>query len=125
MSRDVLIEAMVRWIDPNAVLRHSARQSGKLVSGPGSWVKQDAARYATAMNRARNALDALRTARPDIADVLDGKAVVVPVEISKDDAEGIWETAYDVWAEFGATDADAGREAHRAALAASPYRSAK
>jgi hypothetical protein len=111
MSRDVLIEAMAKAI---------CRTFYQTEWADTSWFRRD-----ICLNMAAAALDALRAARPDIAGVLDGKAEVMPVEISKDDAEGIWEAAYDVWAEFGATDADAGREAHRAALAASPYRSAK
>jgi hypothetical protein len=48
-------------------------------------------------------------------------AVVVPVEIDDETADGIWRAAYDEWAEFGSLDKDAGRVALRAMLAASPY----
>lgn len=74
--------------------------------------------------KVRAALQAFCDTIPGLSAVLDGKAAIVPVEISEDDAESIWEATYNVWAEFGATNANAGREAHRASLAASPYRSA-
>ena len=59
---------------------------------------------------------------PGLADVLDGKAVILPRKIGKENAEGVWQAAYDVWAEFGASDADAGHAAHDAMIAISPYR---
>jgi hypothetical protein len=38
-------------------------------------------------------------------------------EISDEEAEAIWRAAYDEWAEFGATDHDAGRAAYREVIA--------
>ena len=68
------------------------------------------------------ALPLITAATPGLSDVLDGKATIIPNKIGKEDAEGIWEAAYNVWAEFGASDAEAGQAAHDAAIHISPYR---
>lgn len=69
-----------------------------------------------------SALNAAFATIPGLSDVLDGKATIIPNKIGKEDAEGIWEAAYNVWAEFGASDAEAGQAAHDAAIHISPYR---
>lgn len=67
-------------------------------------------------------IDAMCYIIPGLRDVMDGEATIIPNKIGKEDAEGIWEAAYDAWADFGASDAEAGQAAHGAIIAASPYR---
>jgi hypothetical protein len=61
------------------------------------------------------------TARAALSAIEGMGCVVVPREIDDGTAEAIWAGAYGEWAEFGASDKDGGRAAHRAAIAASPF----
>jgi hypothetical protein len=53
---------------------------------------------------------------------IEAEAVIVPREIDDETAQGVWSAAYDEWAEYGASDQDAGRAGFTAMIAASPYR---
>lgn len=108
MTRDEIIEAMARAIHATAW-------------GEGQWETAGESEYREMDAMARAALDALKQNIPGLSDVIDGKAVIVPVKVTDEAADGVWRAAYDAWAEFGARDEDAGHAAHGAVLIASPY----
>jgi hypothetical protein len=73
MSRDVLIEAMALVLFNRMRLRRKMHPVDHI--GANNTPECNECRA-----EATASLDALRTARPDIADVIDGKAEVMPVE---------------------------------------------
>lgn len=123
MSRDVLIEAIARSI---CLVRAAPACSCTPETGCRALTDNLIGEFGTFGRHADAALDALRTARPDIADVLDGKAVVMPV------GSGDYvDLAHRILVFLGRDvhpsrepGADPRRDALAAMIAASPYRSA-
>ena len=110
MSRDVLIEAMALALFNRMRRRRKMRPVDHIGAN-------DTTECNECRAEATAALDALRTARPDIADVLDGKAAVVPMEATL----GQLEAGQIAWLRDSLRLSST---LYAAMIAASPYRSA-
>ena len=121
MTREELIKAMTREL-----CRHhgTAHCSTVCLSHTATHTRDGQCPEATRVwaNRSIFVFSALCATIPGLADLIDGKAVVVPTSehLTDDQAAAMWDAVYEAWDNCEDSEG-AGRLAHAAMLAASPY----